>query len=104
VTPDDYQRGPLCIPFLLGSRQFYFFATAGTDPSSITEEQSAWICDAFGLFGEPEYCAERLIRAREEAGVERVFLFPAHDLKTGYQLPEVEVEAFGRVIGPRLAD
>lgn len=76
----------------------------GTDPSSITEEQSARICDAFGLFGEPEYCAERLIRAREEAGVEHVFLFPAHDLKTGYQMPEVEVEAFGRVIGPRLAD
>ncbi len=77
---------------------------AGKDPSSITEEQSARICDAFGLFGEPEYCAERLIRAREEAEVERVFLFPAHDLKTGYQLPEGEVEAFGRVIGPRLAD
>jgi hypothetical protein len=77
---------------------------AGTDPSSITEEQSARICDAFGLFGEPEYCAERLLRAREEARVGRVFLFPAHDLKTGYQLPEVEVEAFGRVIGPRLAD
>ena len=77
---------------------------AGTDPSSITEEQSTRICDAFGLFGEPEYCAERLIRAREEAGIERVFLFPAHNLKTGYQLPEVEVQAFGRVIGPRLAD
>lgn len=77
---------------------------AGTDPSTITEEQSARICDAFGLFGEPEHCAERLIRAREEAGVEHVFLFPAHDLKTGYQLPEVEVEAYGRVIGPRLAD
>ena len=76
---------------------------AGTDPSSITEEQSARICDAFGLFGEPEHCAERLIRAREEAGVEHVFLFPAHDLKTGYQLPEAEIEAFGRVIGPRLA-
>ena len=78
--------------------------SAGTDPSNITEERSARICDAFGLFGEPEHCAERLIRAREEAGVEHVFLFPAHDLKTGYQLPEAEVEAFGRVIGPRLAD
>lgn len=76
----------------------------GTDPSSITEEQSARICDAFGLFGEPEYCAERLMRAREEAGVEHVFLFPAHTLETGYQMPEAEVEAFGRVIGPRLAD
>ncbi len=75
----------------------------GTDPSSITEGLADQICDAFGLFGEPEYCAERLIRAREEAGVEHVFLFPAHTLKTGYEMPEAEVEAFGRVIGPRLS-
>ena len=75
----------------------------GTNPSSITEELADRICDAFGLFGEAEYCAERLIRAQDEAGVNHVFLFPAHTLKTGYEMPETEVEAFGRVIGPRLA-
>ena len=74
----------------------------GTDPSSITEELADRICDAFGLFGEPEYCAERLIRTRKEAGVEHVFLFPAHDLKTGYEMPEAVVEVFGQLIGPRL--
>ncbi len=76
----------------------------GTDPSSISDEMADHICDAFGLFGEPEYCAERLIRAWEEAGVEHVFLFPAHDAETGYQLPQAEVEAFERVIGPRLRE
>ena len=75
----------------------------GTDPSSITGDLADRICDAFGLFGEPEYCAERLIRAQEESGIQHVFLFPAHTLKTGYQVPESEVEVFGRVIGPRLS-
>ncbi len=74
----------------------------GTNPSSITAGLAERICDAFGLFGEAEYCAERLIRAQEEAGVKHVFLFPAHTLKTGYEMPESEVEAFGRVIRPRL--
>src|SRR6185295_6790348 len=59
--------------------------------------------DAFGLFGPPERCADRLIRAREEAGVEHVFLFPAHTLAGGYDMPEDEIEMFRRVIRPRLA-
>lgn len=75
---------------------------AGTEPSSISDGMADRICDAFGLFGEPEHCAERLIRAREEAGVEHVFLFPAHDARSGYDLPHAEVEAFGEKIRPRL--
>jgi 5,10-methylenetetrahydromethanopterin reductase len=75
----------------------------GTDPSSISGEVVDSICDAFGLFGEPEYCAERLIRAYQEARVEHVFLFPAHDIRTGYQLPQAEADAFARVIGPKLS-
>ncbi|HSK98979.1 MAG TPA: LLM class flavin-dependent oxidoreductase [Rubrobacteraceae bacterium] len=74
----------------------------GRDPESIPEELADRICDAFGLFGEPEHCAERLIRAHEEAGVDHVFLFPAHTSETGYEMPQAEVEAFERVIGPRL--
>jgi hypothetical protein len=54
------------------------------------------------LFGSPERCAERLLRAREEAGIEDVFLFPAHDLAGGYAMPETEVQAFERTIRPRL--
>ena len=72
------------------------------DPAAIPEDQARQIADAFGLFGHPERCAERLLQAREEAGVEHVFLFPAHDLERGYDLPENEVQAFERVIRPRL--
>jgi len=74
------------------------------DPASIAEAEAHRIADAFGLFGSPEYCAERLLRAREEAGVDHVFLFPAHDLGGGYDLPRAEIEAFERVIRPRLGD
>ncbi|MBO0703717.1 MAG: LLM class flavin-dependent oxidoreductase [Candidatus Dormibacteraeota bacterium] len=68
-------------------------------PDSVVER----ICDAFGLFGPAEHCAERLLRAREEAGVDHVFLFPSHTADQSYELPVREVEAFSRVIGPRLA-
>ena len=72
------------------------------DPAAIPEDRAREIADAFGLFGPPERCAERLLQAREEAGVEHVFLFPAHDLERGYVLPETEVQAFEEVIRPRL--
>jgi 5,10-methylenetetrahydromethanopterin reductase len=72
------------------------------DPATIPEDRARQIADAFGLFGPPENCAERLLQAREEAGVEHVFLFPAHDLERGYDIPEAEIEAFERIIRPRL--
>jgi 5,10-methylenetetrahydromethanopterin reductase len=72
------------------------------DPAALPEDQARRIADAFGLFGPPERCAERLLQAREEAGVEHVFLFPAHDLERGYDMPETEVKAFEGVIRPRL--
>jgi 5,10-methylenetetrahydromethanopterin reductase len=69
----------------------------------VSEDLAARIADAFGLFGSPEHCAERLLRARDEAGVEHVFLFPAHTLAGAYAMPEPEIDAFRRVIGPRLS-
>jgi len=72
------------------------------EPSGISDALADQICDAFGLFGEPECCAERLIRAYEESGVRHVFLFPAHTFDSGYEMPRKEIEAFDRVIGPRL--
>jgi len=72
-------------------------------PGEVPDELAARIEDAFGLFGPPERCADRLIQAREEAGMEHVFLFPAHTLAGGYDMPEDEIEAFRRVIRPRLA-
>jgi 5,10-methylenetetrahydromethanopterin reductase len=83
-------------------REAGFELEDGHDPAAIPENKARQIADAFGLFGPPERCAERLLQAREEAGVEHVFLFPAHDLTRGYDMPEAEVQAFARVIRPRL--
>lgn len=73
------------------------------DPTTIPADQARAIADAFGLFGSAESCADRLLRAQDEAGVDDVFLFPAHDLQGGYVMPEAELTAFARVIRPRLA-
>jgi 5,10-methylenetetrahydromethanopterin reductase len=73
------------------------------DPTAISHADAARIADAFGLFGPPERCADRLLRARAEAGVEHVFLFPAHTLEGGYDMPEREVEAFARVMRAKIS-
>jgi 5,10-methylenetetrahydromethanopterin reductase len=83
-------------------REAGFDLSEGHDPAAIDEDQASRIADAFGLFGPPERCAERLLQAQEEAGVEHVFLFPAHDLAGGYDMPEAELKAFSEVIRPRL--
>lgn len=79
-----------------------YVVPANHDPAKIPKEQARKIADAFGLFGTPERCAERLLQAQKESGVDQVFLFPAHDLPGGYEIPELVVEAFERVIRPRL--
>jgi 5,10-methylenetetrahydromethanopterin reductase len=79
-----------------------FAVDKGHDPTTISHDRAGQIADAFGLFGSPERCADRLVRAREETGIEDVFLFPAHDLRGGYDMPEAEMDAFARVIRPRL--
>ncbi len=71
-------------------------------PAAIDDALADRIADAFGLFGPAEHCLARLRRARAEAGVEHVFLFPAHTEAGGYDLPRAELEAFGRVILPGL--
>lgn len=73
------------------------------DPAALDEAQALAIADAFGLFGPPERCAERLLQARAEAGTDDVFLFPAHDLAGGYAMPEAEVAAFDQVMRRRIA-
>ncbi len=83
-------------------REAGFELAEAHDPAAIPEEQARQIADAFGLFGPPERCAERLLQAREEAGVEHVFLFPAHDIAGGYDMPEAQVQAFAKVIRPKL--
>ena len=72
------------------------------DPARLPDETAARACEAFGLFGPAEHCRDRLLQAREEAGVEHVFLFPAHTLDGGGDMPLRELEAFARVIRPSL--
>jgi len=72
-------------------------------PQDISPDLADRICDALGLFGPAEHCADRLLRAQEEVGAEHIFLFPAHSWATAYDLPVAEVRAFESVIGPRLA-
>ncbi len=71
-------------------------------PESIGDAQAAEICDAFGLFGTAEECLTRLKRAREESGIQHVFIFPTHTQEGGYDLPRYEVEAFRDTIIPGL--
>ncbi len=111
--PDDPRRWPqrwfapgqsfLAYP---SAANLYWLRYAGIDlpddhdPATLSDEVAARACDAFGLFGSAERCRDRLLRAREEAGVEHVFLFPAHTLEGGGDMPAREVDAFRRVIGP----
>ena len=71
-------------------------------PEDVGEDLATRICDAFGLFGPPQRCAERLAQAREETGLNHVFLFPAHSWQTAYELPLAEADAFEKVMGPAL--
>ncbi|MBO0787594.1 MAG: LLM class flavin-dependent oxidoreductase [Actinobacteria bacterium] len=75
---------------------------ADAAPEAISAPVARQICDALGLFGPAEYCAERLLRAAEETGLRDVFLFPEHTFQTGYDLPAAEVDAFRDVIKPIL--
>jgi 5,10-methylenetetrahydromethanopterin reductase len=83
-------------------REAGFEIEEAQDPAAMSQDLARRIADAFGLFGPPEYCAERLLRARQDAGVEHVFLFPAHDLAGGYNMPEAEVQAFEHIMRPLL--
>ena len=71
-------------------------------PESIGDAQAAEICDAFGLFGTPEECLVRLKRARDELGINHVFIFPTHTQEGGYDMPLAEVDAFRETIIPGL--
>jgi 5,10-methylenetetrahydromethanopterin reductase len=71
-------------------------------PEDISDDVADRILDAYGLFGTASQCADRLLRAQEETGLDHVFLFPAHSWETTYDLPRAEVEAIGRTIGPAL--
>ena len=44
----------------------------------------------------------RLKRARDESGINHVFIFPTHTQEGGYDMPWAEVDAFRETIIPGL--
>ncbi|HLR97004.1 MAG TPA: LLM class flavin-dependent oxidoreductase [Jiangellaceae bacterium] len=73
-------------------------------PEHVDDVLADRVLEAYGLFGSPQQCADRLLRARKELDLRHAFLFPAHSWQTTYHLPAAEVDAFADVIGPALRD
>lgn len=65
--------------------------------SFVSDELVAEMCDALGLVGTPEYCAER-IAEMTKLGVRSIYLMPFQTFAT----PESQIAAFRDVIFPRL--
>ncbi len=65
--------------------------------SFVPDDVVAQLCDALGLIGTPEYCAQRIMDMTR-AGVTNLYLMP---LQT-FVGPEQEVRAFRDVVFPRL--
>ena len=87
---------------------FHWLRQAGIDisddmlPEQVSDDMAARICEAMGLFGTAEECGSQLLKAAEESGVERFFIFPCHTVQGGYDMPTPEVEAFRDIIFPML--
>lgn len=67
--------------------------------SFVPDEVVAQLCDALGLVGTPEYCAER-IGEMTKLGARNLYLMPFET----FAPPESEIRAFRDVIFPQLRD
>ena len=65
--------------------------------SFLPDEILAQMCDAIGLVGTPEYCAQQLQRA-EANGIKHLYLMTGES----YQFPERELQAFQNTIFPAI--
>ena len=74
------------------------------DPADLDDATADRVLDAYGLFGSPEQCAERLQRACAELDPTRMFLFPAHSWDTTYDLPADAVAAAAASLVPALQE
>ena len=66
--------------------------------SFVPDDVVAQLCDALGLIGTADYCAER-IAATTKLGVRNIYLMPFQT----FAPPEAEIAAFRDVIFPRLS-
>lgn len=73
-------------------------------PADVDDALADRVLDAYGLFGSPEQCAERLQRACSELDPTRLFLFPAHSWETTYDLPEEAVAVAAAALVPALEE
>jgi 5,10-methylenetetrahydromethanopterin reductase len=65
--------------------------------SSVSDEIVAELCDALGLVGTPQYCAERIVEMTR-LGPRNIYLMPFET----FALPEPEIVAFRDVVFPHL--
>ena len=65
--------------------------------SFLPDDILAQMCDATGLIGTPEYCAQQLQKA-EANGIEHLYLMTSES----YQFPERELQAFKHTIFPAI--
>jgi 5,10-methylenetetrahydromethanopterin reductase len=65
--------------------------------SFVSDELVAEMCDALGLVGTPEYCAQRIMEMTK-LGVRNIYLMPFQTFAS----PESEIPAFRDVIFPQL--
>jgi 5,10-methylenetetrahydromethanopterin reductase len=65
--------------------------------SFVPDEVVAEVCDALGLVGTPEYCAERIVEMTK-LGARNLYLMPFET----FAPPEAEIRAFRDVIFPHL--
>ena len=65
--------------------------------SFVPDEVVAGLCDALGLVGTPEYCADRIVEMTD-LGVRNLYLMPFQT----FAPPEAEIASFRDVVFPRL--
>ena len=118
---------PLCVQRLVEKSHFPYLRAAGINPddlevpagldelypdiphaedwerakelcSFLPKETLAQMCDAIGVIGTPEYCAQRLQTAQAD-GIDHLYLMTSET----YQFPQRELTAFKDTIFPTLA-
>ena len=65
----------------------------------VNDDVNGQLCDAMGLIGTPEHCANRILEMAEH-GVKQLYLMPC----LTFAPPEAEVQAFGNHIIPALRE
>ena len=85
----------------MGSEKENLRKTALGDSTSVGSLKS--LGDFLGLFGPPEYIAERILELHQERGLSDIFLMSAHHKNSQYITPQAELDAFSKIIFNRIS-